>query len=749
VIGFGLRLAVASGREAVARLVVIAAAVAVGVGLLVATLAGINAVDAQNARYAWLNTGAAQDSGSPAADPLWWRVAGDYFHGQSIGRVDVAATGPGSPVPPGIPRLPGPGEFYASPALGDLLASTPAEQLGDRFPGRQVGTIGPSALPAPNSLIVVIGHTPAELSGQDRAVKVTSISTTSPSECGSVCFIGIDAAGMDLILAVVAGALLFPLLIFIGTATRLAATRREQRFAAMRLVGATPRQVSVISAVESTVSAIAGTAVGFGVFFLCRGSLAKIPFTGDPFFPTDLSLNWADVLLVALGVPLGAALAARIALRRVRISPLGVTRRVTPGPPRAYRLIPLAAGLAELAYFVGRRPETTNGQVQAFLGGILVTMVGLVVAGPWLTMVGARVLAQRTRRVATLIAARRLADNPHAGFRAVSGLVLALFVTTVAVSVIGTISADRDTPSGGSAASNLIQFFRNDHPAAGTDQAPAGLTSIPGVHGVAFVHAAPDAMARSVPPRVLEVVGKQRWRWAPSDLASCADLARTSAFGRCAPGAEVAWVFPDFSPPGVNSVAGTVWPTADVTVDDLRRLPLRSLVVDTDGSKATIEQARTQIEAAYREPHPPFTVAESNADNSRTLNGWKQLANVVILASLAIAGCSLAVSVAGGLSERKRPFSMLRLTGVPLDVLRRVVALESGVTLLTAAVVAAGTGFLAAHLFLEAQMGYSLRMPGVAYYGIVLAGLAASVAIIASTLPLLRRITGPETARNE
>jgi hypothetical protein len=31
----------------------------------------------------------------------------------------------------------------------------------------------------------------------------------------------------------------------------------------------------------------------------------------------------------------------------------------------------------------------------------------------------------------------------------------------------------------------------------------------------------------------------------------------------------------------------------------------------------------------------------------------------------------------------------------------------------------------------------------------VLAGLAASLGIIASTLPVLDRITGPETARNE
>jgi cell division protein FtsX len=71
---------------------------------------------------------------------------------------------------------------------------------------------------------------------------------------------GTRADGIDLILSVTSAALLFPVLIFIGTATRLTAARREQRFAAMRLIGATPRQVSVISAVESTVAAVAGTA---------------------------------------------------------------------------------------------------------------------------------------------------------------------------------------------------------------------------------------------------------------------------------------------------------------------------------------------------------------------------------------------------------------------------------------------------------------------------------------------------------
>ena len=73
-----------------------------------------------------------------------------------------------------------------------------------------------------------------------------------------------------------------------------------------------------------------------------------------------------------------AALVARFALRRVRISPLGVSRQVTPKPPTAWRLVVLALGVAELFYFIGNRPESGLGQAAAYLPGLLLIMAGLV-----------------------------------------------------------------------------------------------------------------------------------------------------------------------------------------------------------------------------------------------------------------------------------------------------------------------------------------------------------------------------------
>jgi uncharacterized iron-regulated membrane protein len=56
---------------------------------------------------------------------------------------------------------------------------------------------------------------------------------------------------------------------------------------------------------------------------------------------------------------------------------------------------------------------------------------------------------------------------------------------------------------------------------------------------------------------------------------------------------------------------------------------------------------------------------------------------------------------------------------------------------------------LAAHLFLRAQLHETLVAPTLGYYLSVAAGLLTSLAVIASTLPLLKRITGPEVARND
>jgi hypothetical protein len=762
VIRLGLRLTVSGGREAVVRLVILAAAVGIGVGLLLTVVSAVNAVGMQNDRYAWLDTGAPAASGSAASagptaatsrDPSWLLFTTDLFDGQGIYRADVAATGPAAPVPPGIPRDPGPGQYYVSPALSALLRSAPADELADRYPGRQAGLIGEAGLPSPDSLVIVVGRSAAQMSHLPGAAKVTSFNTIPPSGCGNhaTCVIrgGLTPSGTDFILSAVALALLLPVLIFIGTATRLSAARREQRFAAMRLVGATPRQVSLIAAVESAVAAAAGVAIGFGLFFLLRMPLAAIPFTGQSFFPAELSLSLPDILAVAVGVPVAAAVTARLALRRVNISPLGVARRVTPPPPRAWRLLPLLAGLAVLGFgVVHGKPASNSGQILVFVPGFALIMTGLVIAGPWLTMAGARVLARRASRPGALIAARRLADDPRAAFRAVSGLVLALFIFTVAAALLATQDTKRLPSYDGAAANNVLvdQFSAITEVSSGNQVAvgsvpPPSATVLTRLRQISGVRAIVEVRAD---PR-LQIQGF------PAAVVSCAQLASVPGLGRCPAGAAAAKVSASLTDTGSN-LADVTWPAADVPARRLYSLPLGSLYVATNGSRPAIEQARTVLENAYPTGTglpPPETIGETSAVSNAADDAYQQLADVVILTSLTIAGCTLATGVAGGVADRKRPFSLLRLTGARLAMLRRVIILESAVPLLAIAAVAIGTGFGASAMYATMEMKLSLVSPGAAYYVLIAAGIVLALGLIAATFPLLRRITGPETARSE
>jgi ABC-type antimicrobial peptide transport system permease subunit len=158
---------------------------------------------------------------------------------------------------------------------------------------------------------------------------------------------------------------------------------------------------------------------------------------------------------------------------------------------------------------------------------------------------------------------------------------------------------------------------------------------------------------------------------------------------------------------------------------------------------------RTVLERAEPSLPVPISLGEQSANQNQRDTAYQRLADVVILASLPIAGLGLAASIVTGVNERRRPFSLLRLTGTPIAALRRVVAFETAVPLLLVSAAAIGVGFLATALFTHSQLHETMQPPQPSYYAVVAAGLVLTLCIIASTFPLLRRVTGPEAARND
>ncbi len=741
----GLQLTLRSGREAAARLVITAAAVAVGVALLLGVLAEFHAFQANASQPCWsCTTGAPVPPALPASGDLW-NDSADFYQGQTITRLDVAPLGSDAPVPPGISKLPAPGTYDASPALERLLRTVPAGQLGARFPGTLAGTIGDAALNGPGDLVVYVGYTPEELVTVPGTQWVTSIATAPAPEVFTPFFRYAFGVG---VLAV-----LFPMLVLISTATRLAAARREERFAALRLVGGTPGDIRVIAAVESVVSAFFGAVLGIMVFLLVKPLLADAALIGTQYFPSELTPTvWAYIAMLA-GVPVVAALAALISLRRVQVSPLGVSRRATPKPPTAWRLTTLVIGVA--LYAGGLRMTTHNSIGAPAYPGLLVTMAGLVLAGPYLTAVAARLFGRVTRGPAALLATRRLADSPKAAFRSVTGLVLAVFLATMAGTFIPAVNATEATPTA-RALSNVLagQVGLTTQAGAKLPSWQRGLSPQAGARLLSGLSAIGGATTSPIytlnaPPG--------------GDVVTCPAMRALAVLGQCAPGLAAVYTGDNdhtlFSDNPNDSVKPFVSASDPAYTGTLSSLRLHAVLVGVS-SPAVLERVRTFL-ATHAPPNvpngpgssptPPRTFGETLDIRLGRAATVEKIVYAAVALTLIVAGCSLAVAVAGGLVDRKRPFTLLRVSGTQVGVLSKMVLLEAAVPLVAATVVAAGIAYgtsLLAFVRL-APAGTAIPQLGHDYYALMGTGLVIACGIITVTLPLLRRMTSPGNVRFE
>jgi hypothetical protein len=763
----GLQLTLRSGREAAARLILTTVAVAIGVTVLLAVLADYHAYQVTSRRPSWESTQPMRGGGGSTSNVELWNYSENIYQGRFIEDLGVAALGPKAPVVPGIPRLPKSGEFYASPALATLLATVPRDELGARFPGRQVGVIGRQALTGPQELVAIVGYDPSTLAGRANTIRVDHISTAVQLQ-GTTQIYRL-AFGLGAI------AVLFPLLILIVTATRLSAARREERYAAIRLVGGTPGQIDVIASVDAVVAAVLGTLLGIAVFLLVRPVLADVSLSGARFFPEYVTPTLGGYVAMLFLVPIGSAVASLLSLRRVQVTPLGVARKTTPRPPGAWRLLPLAVGIPLFVVpivRIGRNPErATPGP--AFLG-LLLILAGLILAGPWLTMQASLVTSRLSRGASSLLAARRLGDNPRASFRSVSGLVLAVFVAT-GIAVLAPAVDRAQSPPGRASLANVLRVPSNPKFAQlVTGGLIAGLNSFP-VATVIPIYANPG-------PGSSVRVGPTSGGLPPDSILPCAALRELPALGTCPPGATavlanaVNILFTD-NPLEIYKDLPLATTSSPQVSGSLTGLPLSSLLVKTN-DPATLERVRTYItrfedslpstgpenrKLAQQDLPPipldawqmgevePETFGEMSRIRNDDVNNLERVVLVALGLTLLVAGCSLAVSVGGSLVERKRPFTLLRVSGTSTGVLRGVVLLEAGLPLLVTSLVAAVTGALIAVPVVRALLPKTAHVayPGPIYYMTMGLGLLVSIAVILATLPLLDRITRTENARFE
>ncbi|NNG40403.1 ABC transporter permease [Flexivirga sp. ID2601S] len=228
--------------------------------------------------------------------------------------------------------------------------------------------------------------------------------------------------------ACAAGLLAAPVLTLGGVAARLTVGRRDHRLATLRLAGATRTQVVVITLAESGRLALVGSLIGIVLYAVSLAPLSTLHFGGKPFSYGELVVPLWWFPLVVLGVTLLAVGSGAIGLRRVAISPLGVTARHTPRGLSVVRLL-VTALVAVTWIAIGTALQEADIVVLMLIVAVMVAVANVV--GPFVLGLAGRVIARTARHAPTLLAARRIVDDPKNAWRAVGSMGLAITVAGV------------------------------------------------------------------------------------------------------------------------------------------------------------------------------------------------------------------------------------------------------------------------------------------------------------------------------
>ena len=742
------RLIIAGDGPSRRRLLGIVAGVMVGITVFLMLAAASQAFGERSRRSTWhqpVSTSPTYLEPDTVLTPTTAAIASttDYYGDRIITVVLVAATPDTRVRVPGSDVVPRPGQYVASPALAGLIASTPADQLGDRY-GEQVGTLSDDAVEGPDSLVAVIGMDQWQILARQGPGMPPQVVTE---------LVGYDYASQvwRIVAAIGAIATLVPVLLLIAIVTDLGAAQRAERFATLRLIGATPGQVARIAATETAATTLLGALLGVGAYLALIPVAARIVISSSRFFPRDLLASPVVIAATVLGTTLGASAVAWWRTRRAGIGPLGASRERSERPPRPLSLLPLLAGLAGLAAVrvVPRDSEASGTVIGCLLvGSFSLTMLGLLWAGPLLTSWSARLARRGARSAAQVISLGRLAQHPRAAFRAVGGLVVAVYAVTLFAVAI-TAAAGTTTPAQGAGYLSTTTLYATAGPA---DPAELGAAAgrLDDVEGVRTV-----ALASMEVPRGSGSSGSSE---SSQDQEEDQDADQDAVYTRLVLSVEDARAL---GAADAQSETGWVSVSSRWLADDAADpLPAEApgegpapavLLVGTDGGAGALERARTAMEASDLDlTMYPLTRSDRTEVMAMALeNQFAALGYIGILIAAGVSTASLAVSTIASLLARRRVLSLLRLVGMPRDVLRRSVAYETLLPVATVLALSIGAAVYTAWVLVTGTSSRGIDWPAGSYYVVVGACLALTGVAIAASARAAGRMVSGDTVRFE
>ena len=697
------RLLVANDRSARRRLVGIVAGVMVGVALFLMLLAAAQAFPERSMRSTWasiaLQPGLSQQSSHTDLQPdhvlkdseLAVASGFDIVDDQPITvlRVALPESGTTSVRVPGSDVVPKQGEYLASPALAKRIASLPADQLGDRY-GKQVGVLAPDAVEGPDSMVAVVGTDPGTVASSQSYIPPQVVTS----------FQGVPYENEAYRIATLIGAIavLVPALLLVGIVTDLGAAQRAERFATLRLIGATPQQVARTAALEIGATTFVGALAGVGLYLAMIPVATQITLGSSRFYHSDLLRSPINGILAVATTTVGAAAVAWWRTRRADIGPLGGSRERIERRPHLISLAPVILGLAGLVSAPTMAQHESTLVAYLLPASFLCTMLGMLWAGPVLTWWVARGGRALARSAAQVIGFNRITRHPRAVFKAVAGVVIAVYAMTVFAVAITVAGGTRDITQGGG---HLNPTTLEATPTVGDDEildsAVDRLSAVPGVTTVAVGRMSGDPRKEG---QVILEADKAEALGAPHVESPDGSVSISTR-----------WLY--------KNEAASPSPISAEEQAAAREQGPPILLVGTDpADPGAVERARTTLLTSdlglSTSPTSPSSIR--SIQGSAMENQFAKLGYIGIIIAASISTVSLGVSTAAALLGRRRVLSLLRLVGMSPATLRAMVSYETVLPAATALIMSIGLGWLTAWSLVRGVSSRRIGWPSPGYW---------------------------------
>ena len=247
--------------------------------------------------------------------------------------------------------------------------------------------------------------------------------------------------GFYVLLACFAGLLMIvPTLSMGAAAARLGMSRRARDLAVLRLMGLGPAKTHLACLIETAVYAAVGVVCGTALYGALLPVWQLISFQGERIGVHEMWVGPLVLLAEAVLMIVLAAASSMLAMRKVAITPLGVTRRTEGAklsPLWLALMLVLIVGWVIVAQFMMQLGSAIAfGLFLGFLG-VIFALVNVV--GAFSVSLLGNAMASLARTPQMLLAGRRIADDPKSVWRSFGAVALVAFIVGVLMPIFSSI----------------------------------------------------------------------------------------------------------------------------------------------------------------------------------------------------------------------------------------------------------------------------------------------------------------------